>query len=76
MLLNTLRQVESCSNNEIEFPLILGRDFAGEIVARGNDAKEFTVGDQIFGVTPPQRQGCHAQYVVAHKDWVIIILFI
>lgn len=71
ILLNTIRQVETCSANEMEFPLILGRDFAGEVVAKGNSVSgEFLVGDSVFGVTPPHRQGCHAEYVLAHKDWV------
>lgn len=53
--------------------MVLGRDFAGEVVAKGNAvSSELMVGDQVFGVTPPHRPGCHAQYVVAHKDWVNI----
>ncbi|KAG8281610.1 Reticulon-4-interacting protein 1, mitochondrial [Homalodisca vitripennis] len=71
VLLNTIRQVEKCNMNEMEFPLILGRDFAGEVVAKGNSvSSELMVGDVVFGVTPPHRPGCHAQYVVAHKDWI------
>lgn len=71
VLLNTIRQVEKCSSSEIEFPIVLGRDFAGEVVAKGNSvSSELMVGDSVFGVTPPHRPGCHAQYVIAHKDWV------
>ncbi|XP_054263827.1 reticulon-4-interacting protein 1 homolog, mitochondrial-like [Macrosteles quadrilineatus] len=71
VLLNTIRQVEKCSANEMEFPLILGRDFAGEVVAKGNSvSSELMVGDSVFGVSPPHKPGCHAQYVIVHKDWV------
>lgn len=70
-----MRQVEKCSTNDLEFPMVLGRDFAGEVVAKGNAvSSELMVGDQVFGVTPPHRSGCHAQYVVAHKDWVNITI--
>lgn len=75
MLLNAIRQVEKCSTSELEFPIILGRDFAGEVVAKGNSvSSELMVGDSVFGVTPPHRPGCHAQYVIAHKDWVSSLL--
>lgn len=45
------------------YPLTLGRDFSGEVVALGPCAKEFNIGDQVFGVVEPQRSGAHAQYV-------------
>lgn len=72
VLLNLIRQAESGSlEPQVEFPLILGRDFAGEVVAKGNNVStELMVGDTVFGVTPPHWQGCHAQYVIADKNHV------
>lgn len=69
VLLNLIRQAESASlEPQVEFPLILGRDFAGEVVAKGNNVStELMVGDTVFGVIPPHHQGCHAEYVVADK---------
>ncbi|KAK7086572.1 Reticulon-4-interacting protein 1, mitochondrial [Halocaridina rubra] len=51
--------------NQIEFPLTVGRDFAGEIVAVGQGVTKYSVGDRVFGVVSPQSQGSHAEYVVA-----------
>jgi NADPH:quinone reductase-like Zn-dependent oxidoreductase len=35
---------------EHRFPVILGRDFAGTVEARGEGAERFAVGDDVFGV--------------------------
>ena len=35
---------------EHRFPVILGRDFAGTVEARGEGAERFAVGDEVFGV--------------------------
>ncbi|XP_042873686.1 reticulon-4-interacting protein 1 homolog, mitochondrial-like [Penaeus japonicus] len=51
--------------NQIEFPLTVGRDFSGEIIAVGKAVENVAVGDQVWGVVSPQRQGSHAEYVVA-----------
>lgn len=54
---------------DIEFPLILGRDFAGVVVQKGLEIPDSKVkiGDKVFGVIPAHKQGCHADYVVADK---------
>lgn len=56
-------------SNEIEFPLTLGRDFAGIVIQRGMNIKDsdMKIGDKVWGVISPQKQGCHAEYVVADK---------
>lgn len=41
-------------------PNIPGLEFAGEIAARGNDARDFEVGDRVFGITAGDAQ---AQYL-------------
>ena len=48
-LLNLWRKFENVS----EFPLILGRDFSGEVVKTGRLARRFRPGDQVS-------DGCHS----------------
>lgn len=64
-VLNAMR----CKDGGIEFPLILGRDFCGEIVQKGLgiSSRELEVGDQVWGVVPLHLQGCHAEYVAVEK---------
>lgn len=45
------------------YPLTLGRDFSGEIIAAGPYASKYKPGDLVFGAVEPQRSGAHAQYV-------------
>jgi reticulon-4-interacting protein 1, mitochondrial len=67
-LLNTMRNETS----DIEFPLILGRDFVGSVVHKGLDVKnsEFKAGDKIWGVLPVHHQGCHCEYITIDKCFV------
>lgn len=67
-LLNTLRGESS----DIEFPLILGRDFVGTVVHKGLDInnEDYKVGDKIWGVVPVHHQGCHCEYVTIDKRYV------
>lgn len=45
-------------------PLILGRDVSGEVVARGDNARSFPIGAQVFGaLSPVQPRGAHAEFV-------------
>uniref|UniRef100_A0A240PJX7 Uncharacterized protein n=1 Tax=Anopheles atroparvus TaxID=41427 RepID=A0A240PJX7_ANOAO len=64
-VLNAMR----CKDGGIEFPLILGRDFCGEIVQKGLgiSSRELEVGDEVWGVVPVHLQGCHADYVAVEK---------
>ena len=34
-------------DNQLEFPLILGRDFAGEIIRKGPKVTKFKIGDKV-----------------------------
>lgn len=47
---------------------VLGMDFAGEVVAVGEGAERFGVGDRIFGST---MRGAHAEYVTVRADGAI-----
>ncbi len=55
---------------EGDFPLILGRECSGEVVAVGDSVSEFLPGDKVYAATPPHRQGCHAQLVAVNERHV------
>ena len=46
-------------------PLTLGSDLSGVVEAVGAEVVEFSVGDEVYGVTNPQFCGAHAEYAVA-----------
>ncbi|MFC5186826.1 NADP-dependent oxidoreductase [Actinomadura harenae] len=50
---------------EYEFPVVVGKDFAGTVAAVGEGVSEFAVGDAVFGVVmrPTLGQGGFAEYV-------------
>jgi len=72
VLLNKARQMEACSFSEmLEFPLVLGRDFSGRVVAKGLGVGHYVnIGDEVWGALPAHLQGCHAQYVQVNKALV------
>lgn len=45
------------------YPLTLGRDFSGEVVATGPCATEYRPGDEVFGAIEPQRSGSHCEFI-------------
>jgi NADPH:quinone reductase-like Zn-dependent oxidoreductase len=49
-----------------EMPVILGWDISGVVTATGSDVKEFSVGDEVFGmVNFPGHGKAYAEYVAA-----------
>ena len=47
------------------FPMALGNDFAGVVVAVGSGrASGFAIGERVYGVKPPSRDGTHASHVL------------
>ena len=48
------------------FPLLLGRDCSGEVVAVGDNVTKFVVGDRVYAVTG--LQGTYAQLAVVSED--------
>lgn len=68
------RQLETGTNlfdPTIEFPLTMGRDFAGTVVAKGHGVdSRLRIGDKVWGVVPIKEQGCHATHVVVDSSLV------
>lgn len=61
----TLNLLRCQYSKAIEFPLILGREFSGEVVQCGMGVNnKFAAGDRVYGVIPLHINGSHAQYVV------------
>lgn len=46
----------------VTFPRTLGRDCAGTVVAIGEGVTDVATGDEVFGISAPDRDGTHAEY--------------
>jgi len=56
------------------FPLILGSDFAGEVVEIGNKVKGFNIGDKVFGMkNPSEGLATYSEEVVASAKNIALI---
>jgi NADPH:quinone reductase-like Zn-dependent oxidoreductase len=53
------------------FPKVMGNDGAGTIVAIGDQAKRFQVGDRVYAYT--MRGGFYAQYVAVREEDVALV---
>ncbi|MEU9999114.1 zinc-binding dehydrogenase [Streptomyces sp. NPDC050848] len=53
------------------FPLTLGNDVSGDIVAVGPGVTSLRAGEAVFGAKEPSRQGTYAEYCVVKADQVI-----
>ena len=57
---------------EYEFPVILGRDYAGVVEQVGPDVTRYNVGDEVFGfllhANPSVREGSWAEFIVVPED--------
>jgi NADPH:quinone reductase-like Zn-dependent oxidoreductase len=49
----------------LALPHVLGTDVAGVVVRKGFDVSELEVGDHVYGLLDPMRQGTYAGYVAA-----------
>jgi NADPH:quinone reductase-like Zn-dependent oxidoreductase len=49
----------------LALPHVLGTDVAGVVVRKGFDVSELDVGDRVYGLLDPLRQGSYAGYVAA-----------
>jgi NADPH:quinone reductase-like Zn-dependent oxidoreductase len=58
-----------------EYPLVLGRDAAGIVVAVGDDVEGVTPGQEVFGhvlFTPPVQAGTLAEYALLPASTVVV----
>jgi len=51
----------------IELPHVPGRDFSGVVAALGEGAKDFKVGDAVFGVCEVPREGAYAEKIAIRE---------
>lgn len=58
--------------SQLKFPYILGRDLAGQVVARGENATKFQVGDRVWciGQGWEGRQGTFAEFAAVYEGWL------
>jgi NADPH:quinone reductase-like Zn-dependent oxidoreductase len=50
-----------------KFPLILGWDLSGVVEELGRDVSRFKIGDEIYSVPDPTRNGAYADYIVVRE---------
>jgi alcohol dehydrogenase len=51
-------------------PVVMGKEFAGTVVARGPEATHFMEGERVFGRVAQNKMGAFAEYVAVHEDFV------
>jgi NADPH:quinone reductase-like Zn-dependent oxidoreductase len=54
-------KVRAGEYSQATFPLILGRDFSGNVAAAGAGVDDLKVGDAVFGVLEAGREGAYAE---------------
>jgi NADPH:quinone reductase-like Zn-dependent oxidoreductase len=47
----------------LRFPHTLGNDFAGEVVAKGDNVSQFEIGDRVYGMITVFHGGTYAEYI-------------
>ena len=55
---------------QVELPHIPGRDFSGVVAALGAGAKDFAVGDAVFGVCEVPRESAYAERIAIREEIV------
>ncbi len=50
------------------FPIVLGHDFAGEVVELGSAHSSFTLGQKVYGMNSASAMGAYAGHVTLHED--------
>ncbi|MDP4984345.1 NADP-dependent oxidoreductase [Pseudoalteromonas tunicata] len=62
----------AAAQNKENFPLVLGYDVCGEVIACGQDVSEFTQGDWVIGMVGfAVNPGCYQQYCLVDATEVI-----
>ncbi|KAJ8983353.1 hypothetical protein NQ317_003159 [Molorchus minor] len=58
-------------NFESEFPLTLGRDFSGTVIAKGHAVGDhINIGEEVYGFIPIHKQGSFSEMILANKNHV------
>lgn len=60
---------------EHRYPVVIGKDFAGEIDALGEGATGFAVGDEVTGIVPTEPhlwRGAYAEFVAVPLDGFVV----
>lgn len=55
-----------------KLPLTLGNDFAGVVIATGDDVTKFVVGDEVYSSPDQKRIGTFAEYIAVNENDVAI----
>ena len=75
-LLSLVKMTNDCGIDAITYdrlPLVLGRDFCGQVIACGQSITQYRVGDTVWGALPPfSRHGSHSQFIVADESHVCL----
>ncbi|UXI22274.1 Single-minded-like protein 1 [Sarcoptes scabiei] len=53
-------------------PLVLGRDFVGRIVDKGENVVQNQIGDIVWGTVFPFYNGSHADYVITNEESIFL----
>ena len=73
-LISAAQMANDCGINVITYdrlPLVLGRDFCGQVVVCGHAVTQYRVGDTVWGALPPfARNGSHSEFIVANESHV------
>ena len=66
-VLGMMKTLDNCvnSSDQMNDPLVLGRDFVGEVLSVGRDVAHVEPGDRVWGVLHPSEQGSFTQHCVA-----------
>src|SRR6266699_2728181 len=51
-----------------KFPLILGWDFSGVVEQLGRGVSRFKIGDEVYSLPDPTRDGAYADYIVVRES--------
>ena len=52
----------------INFPWIIGSDFSGHVIKKGNKVSRFQEGDEVWGCTASPGSGTYAEYSVINQE--------